>query len=191
MKEQLLSLIEEQTSPLFRIMSVFNQTEPARRNFENNIIAFHIGNGFILSVAHNLKLEAKLIKSINEVSFQADIIANCTPDEVVLLNRCYLHDQTTNKRYVNITDQNDLQPVIDVYKRLNYDTRWVTQHERDICSPVLIVQFRENEFYNDATLNQHFNANNMFHEPSNESYTYLLSVCSKINSTFVQNSEQW
>lgn len=176
MKEKLLNLIEEQTSPLFRIMSVFNQTELPRRNFENNIIAFHIGNGFILSVAHNLKPEAGLIKSLDEASFQADIIAKCTPDEVVLLNKGYLLDPTTNKRYVNITDQNDVQMTIDVFKRINYDTRWVTQYQKGICKPVLIVQFQENKFYNDATLNHHFNVNNLFHEPSAGAFTFLLGL---------------
>tara|TARA_B110000114_G_C15021392_1_gene369043 strand:- start:34 stop:1059 length:1026 start_codon:yes stop_codon:yes gene_type:complete len=176
MKEQLLNLIEEQTSPLFRIMSVFNQTEPGRRNFENNIIAFHIGNGFVLSVAHNLKPEAGIIKSIDEASFQANIVAHCTIDEVTLLNKCYILDPATNKRYVNITDQNDLQPTIDVFKRINYDTRWVTQYDNGICTPVLIVQFRNNQFYNDVPLNHHFNADNLFHEPSNETYTHLLKL---------------
>ncbi|MCF8226332.1 MAG: hypothetical protein K9J30_10695 [Bacteroidales bacterium] len=176
MKDQLLNLIEEQTSPLFRIMSVFNQTEHGRRNFENNIIAFHIGNGFVLSVAHNLKPETGLIKSMTEASYQADIIAHCTPDEVTLLNRCYMLDPATNKRYINITDQNDVKPTIDAFKRINYDTRWITQYQRRICSPVLIVQFQENEFYGDATLNHHFNADNYFHEPAAGAHTYLLSL---------------
>ena len=61
-----LELTNEQTSPLFRIMSIQNKDEPHRRHFENNICAFHIGNGFILSVAHNLKTEAKLFKSIDQ-----------------------------------------------------------------------------------------------------------------------------
>ena len=60
-----IELTNEQTSPLFRIMWLYNADEPTRRQFENNICAFHIGNGLILSVAHNLKTEAKILKSID------------------------------------------------------------------------------------------------------------------------------
>ena len=77
MKEKILELINEQRSPLFRIMSVYNENEPAKRKFDNNICAFHIGNGYILSVAHNIRLEAGLFRSISEQEFQRDIVNNC------------------------------------------------------------------------------------------------------------------
>ncbi len=68
-----LELTSEQTSPLFRIMWIQNRDEPHRRHFENNICAFHIGNGFILSVAHNLKVEANIFKSIDNVIYLTSI----------------------------------------------------------------------------------------------------------------------
>ena len=52
MSTKAIELIDEQTSPLFRIMFIHNMNEPARRHFDNNICAFHIGQGLILSVAH-------------------------------------------------------------------------------------------------------------------------------------------
>ncbi len=85
MKDKILELINEQTSPLFRIMSTYNDDEPSRRAFANNICAFHIGNGFILSVAHNLRLEAQLFKSLPEDKFHNDVIPNCNPDEILLM----------------------------------------------------------------------------------------------------------
>jgi len=45
MKAQKLAAINDMTSPLFRIMSVHNGNEPQRRQIDNDICAFHIGNG--------------------------------------------------------------------------------------------------------------------------------------------------
>lgn len=65
-KQEKLDLVDEQKSPLFRIMSVFNNNEPQRRKFENNICAFHIGNGFVMSVAHNLRMKTQIFQSMPE-----------------------------------------------------------------------------------------------------------------------------
>ena len=176
MKNQILNLINEQTSPLFRIMSIYNHDEPARRNFENNISAFHIGSGFILTVAHNLRQEAKLIKSISEVSFQESIIAHCNDNETELLNRCFRIDSAKNKRYINITEQNDVQQAINALKRINYDTRWKTQYERDICKPFLIIQFENNLFYNDNDLTNIFDTSRRFSEPTIGANTFIIEL---------------
>ena len=176
MKNQILSLINEQTSPLFRIMSIYNQDEPARRRFENNISAFHIGNGFVLTVAHNLRVEAQLIKSLNEESFQESIITLCNENETELLNRCFIIDPIRNKRYMNITDQNDIQPVIEALKRINYDTRWITLYERNICKPFLIVQFVDNLFYNDHDLTIMFDDLSNFPETSIGANTFIIEL---------------
>jgi len=176
MNEKILELINEQTSPLFRIMSVHNADEPTRRQFANNISAFHVGNGFIISVAHNLRPESQAFKSLSEDRFQNEIIANCTADERVLLSRCFILDNHTNKRYINITNQNDVQPLIEALRRINFDTRWVTLYEQNICKPFLIVNFRENSFYNDPAATQLFNANRTFHEPDINSYTFLIEL---------------
>ncbi len=44
------ALIDEQTSPLQRMMWIYNVDEPQKRTFENNMCTFHIGNGYFLSV---------------------------------------------------------------------------------------------------------------------------------------------
>ena len=67
MKEKKLALIDEQKSPLFRTMSVFNDDEPARRAFDNNICAFHIGNG--------------------GVTRRSDFYKRLVPDDLKLYNR--------------------------------------------------------------------------------------------------------
>lgn len=171
-----LELTNEQTSPLFRLMWVHNINEPNRRRFDNNISAFHIGDGFILSVAHNLRREAQIFKSIDNTVFSETILPNLNPSQIQIFNHFYPLDPTTNKRYLKITNQNDYQTVMEILKQINFDTRWVTLMEKGFCTPLLIIQFKNNQFYNDPALTQHFNSDNYFHEPSLNRHTFLLEV---------------
>lgn len=176
MKDQLFSLISEGNSPLFRIMSTYDANQPNRRKFHNNINAFHIGDGYILTVAHNLRSESKLINSITEQDFQDSILSNCNANEEELFNRCYILDPARNKRYLNITDQNDTQPLIEALKRINYDTRWITQYERELCKPFLIIQFENSLFYNSQELTNKFEASKKFHEPALGTHTFIIEL---------------
>jgi hypothetical protein len=171
-----LELTNEQTSPLFRLMWIHNPTEPTRRHYNNNICAFHIGNGFILSVAHNIKTEALIFKSIDNAIYTADILPHLSPTQTQLFNQCYPLDPQTNKRYINIINQADVQRVVDTLKQINFDTRWLTLTQKNICKPFLIIQFKNNQFYNDPTLTGHFNGNTYFHEPAINRYTFLVEV---------------
>lgn len=171
-----LELTNEQTSPLFRLMWLHNVNEPNRRHFDNNICAFHIGNGFILSVAHNIKTEALIFKSIDNAIFTADILPHLNPVQIQLFNQCYPLDLQTNKRYINLINPGDIQTVAETLKQINFDTRWLTLTQRNICKPYLIIQFKNNQFYNDPALTRHFNGNTYFHEPSISRYTFLVEV---------------
>ncbi len=172
-----LELTNEQTSPLFRIMWVYNATEPLRRHFDNNISAFHIGNGYILSVAHNLRSESVLIKSIPEPVFQYEIIPQLNPEQIQMFHQCYPLDPATNKRYINILNQPDIQTIMNILKNINFDTRWITLANRDFCKPHLIVQFKEPEFYNEPDLTKQFMiANNCFQEPALNRHTFLIEL---------------
>jgi len=176
MTKKKLELIDEQSSPLFRIMSVYNVAERTRRSFENNICAFHIGRGLILSVAHNLRLESGILRSIDETIYQRDILPHLNPTQTALFNRCYSLDGTTNKRYLGNINNTDVQQLIDLLKQANFDTRWLTLVQKNICRPYLIVQFRNNQFYNNATLTGYFNSDTFFQEPSLNRYTFLLAL---------------
>lgn len=171
-----LELTNEQTSPLFRLMWIHNVNEPNRRHYDNNICVFHIGNGFILSVAHNLKTEALLFKSIEESLFTTTILPHLNPTQLQLFNQCYPLDIQTNKRYINIINQNDIQTAIDILKQINFDTRWLSLTQKNICNPFLIVQFKNNQFYNDSSLTKHFNSTTYFPEPSLNRHTFLVEV---------------
>lgn len=171
-----LELTNEQTSPLFRLMWIHNVTEPNRRHFDNNICAFHIGNGFILSVAHNIKSEALLFKSIDNALFTANILPHLNPTQTQLFNQCYPLDPQTNKRYITNINQADRQTIVDTLKQINFDTRWLTLSQGNYCKPFLIIQFKNSQFYNDPILTEHFNGNTYFHEPALNRHTYLVEV---------------
>jgi hypothetical protein len=176
MKTKILELINEQTSPLFRIMSVHNDNDPLKRKFDNNMSASHIGNGFILSVAHNLRLESKIIASINEKDFQAYIFSKCNQPEQQLLTKCYVYDGKTSKRYLNISDESDAQSLITLFQRIKYDTRWITLYAQNICKPFLIIQFKNNTFYNDKSLSSLINSTHKFPEPYINTNTFMLEL---------------
>jgi len=172
-----LDLTNEQTSPLFRIMWVHNAEEPLRRHFDNNISSFHVGNGFILSVAHNLRSESTLLKSIPETVYQTEIIRGLSPEQALLMNQHYPLDPVTGKRYISNVNQADIQIVTDILKTINFDTRWITLTARDFCKPHLIVQFKEPRFYNDANLTVHFmTKNTAFQEPTLNRHTFLVEL---------------
>ena len=101
MEEKKLELINEQSSPLFRIMSVYNDNDSSRRKFYNNICAFHIGNGYVLTVAHNLRSVSQIFHSISEDTYQDLIAQNLNSTQVELFNRFYILDSQTNKRYLS------------------------------------------------------------------------------------------
>lgn len=171
-----LDLINEQTSPLFRIMWIYNVNEPDRKQFDNNICAFHIGNGFVLSVAHNLKTEAQFFKSIDNEIYNKEILPFLNPSQLQVFEHFYALDSFTNKRYLVNVNQQNVQTIIEILKQINFDTRWVTLAQKNICTPHLIVQFKENKFYNDDTLTDQFDTSTYFHEPSINRHTFLVEL---------------
>jgi len=171
-----LELTNEQTSPLFRIMWIYNAKEPTRRQFENNICAFHIGNGYILSVAHNIKAEAPLLKSFSESVYRENILPNLSAEQILLFSRCYFHDQNSNTRHLHTANPQDFQNVVNAFRQINFDTRWLTLTERNICKPHLIVQFKDHLFYNDPELNNYFSEHSKFAEPSLSRHTFLIET---------------
>jgi hypothetical protein len=171
-----LELTNEQTSPLFRIMWIQNRDEPHRRHFENNICAFHIGNGFILSVAHNLKVEANIFKSIDNAIYLTDIFPYLNQEQAQLFESCYPLETGNQKRYANITNPNDYQSIINLLKHINFDSRWTTMMDRKICRPHLVIQFKNNLFFNKPELSAHFNQTTYFAEPGIQRHTFLVEV---------------
>jgi len=176
MKEQKLAAINELTSPLFRIMAVHNHNEPLRRQLDNNICAFHIGNGYILSVAHALKNELTILRSITESQFQSEIVPKLTAEELTQFNQWYFHDNVTQKRYLDSNDQKIHNQIIAILNRINFDTRFVSLYQNQICKPYLIIQQKGEQYYNNAFVHQNFNPINVFLDSNSNRQTYLLEI---------------
>ncbi len=170
------ALIDEQTSPLQRMMWIYNVDEPQKRSFENNMCTFHIGNGYFLSVAHNLRLQAGYYRSIDEATYKKDLLPILDGSQTRFLDQQYFMDDYSRKRYLNTTDPASLQKIIEILKQKRFDTRWVTLAQKGICKPYLVFQFRNNAFYGDPSLTQHFNANMLMFDGDTKKYTFLLEL---------------
>lgn len=169
-------LIDEQTSPLQRIMWAYNADEPQRRAFENNICSFHIGNGYFLSVAHNLRIQAGIFRSIDADIYNKEILPKLDGSQSSFLNQYYMADEYTNKRYLNPIDPVNLQTIVNILKQKRFDTRWVSLAEKKICRPFLVFQFKNNSFYNDPTLTHRFDTSMMMYDNDARKFTFLVEV---------------
>ncbi len=176
MIKEKLKLIDELTSPLFRIMWVYNFDNPARRAFDNNICAFHIGNGLILTVAHNLRLEAGIFHSIDDAIYRQEILPKFNQEQAAAFDRIFPIDEATNKRYANIPNPQDRLNIINTLKQINFDTRWINFNRKNICKPYLIVQFRGAHYFNDPAFDSLFNMNTYFNEASSGRNTFLIEL---------------
>ena len=170
------ALIDEQSSPLQRIMWVYNEDEPQKRSFENNICTFHVGNGYFLSVAHNLRIQAGFYRSINEELYKKEIFPKLDGSQNRFLEQHYFNDEYTHKRYLNTADPTALQGIGNILKQKRFDTRWVTLAEKKVCKPYLVFQFRNNSFYNDPSLTRLFDPARIMYDNDAHKYTFLIEV---------------
>ena len=176
MTEKKLELINEQTSPLFRIMWVHDAQEPALRKFDNNICAFHIGNGYILSVAHNLRSAAGYPRSVTEELYNAEIAPRLDSNQKRFFDQYYPVDYLSGKRHISDLNPQVLQEVSNMLAHISFDTRWVSLYAKRICVPHLLVQFREGTFYRDRELTAHIHPNLQFYEGVIQRQTYMLEL---------------
>lgn len=171
-----LALINEQTSPLHRIMWIYNIDEPQRRSFENNICAFHIGNGYFLTVAHNLRVQAGPFRSIDEDVYKKELFPILDGSQNRLMESYYFTDPYTRKKYLNSIDPPNIAAINNILRQKRFDTRWVTLAEKKICSPYLVFQFKGNQFYNDPSLTQFFTDTRQMYDNDAQKHTFLAEV---------------
>jgi hypothetical protein len=170
------ALINEQTSPLQRIMWIYNVDEPQRRTFENNICAFHIGKGYFLSVAHNLRLQAGFFRSIDIDLYKKELFPILDGSQTRFLDQHYFTDDYTRKKYLNTVDPANLQTIANILKQKRFDTRWETLAEKKICKSCVVFQFKDNAFYNDTYLTRQFDPGFTFYENDAQKHTFLIEV---------------
>jgi hypothetical protein len=171
-----LSLIDEDTSPLHRIMWIYNIEEPNKRTFENNISAFHIGNGYFLSVAHNLRIQSGFFRSMDVEIYRNEIFPKLDGSQSRMMDQYYHTDEYTQKKHLVNNDPAILHTIANILKQKRYDTRWVTLAEKKICKPHLVFQFKNNSFYNDERLTQMFDSTQMLFDNDSRKNTFLLPV---------------
>lgn len=178
---KLYEIVDDLKSPLFRIMSVYNVTNASKRQFLNNISCFHIGNGFFLSVCHNLRAKG-IPNTINENEFQKSILPKVQMNDKKLINQHYVHSSSDNERHIShvpndfglqIKLSNDLRTI---FQKIQFDTSFEKDYMRGIAQPFLVIQFKTNDFFNDKKITSKFKGHEMFHEPSLNRYTFLLEV---------------
>lgn len=170
------ALINEQTSPLLRMMWIYNIDEPQRRTFENNICTFHIGRGYFLTVAHNLRSQAGFIRAIDEDLYKKELFPKLDGSQSRLMDTHYFTDLYTHKRYLNSTDPANLHAIANILKQKRFDTRWVTLAQKKMCNPYLVFQFKNNVFYNDPSLTQYFGESRIMYDPDAQKHTFLIEA---------------
>lgn len=169
-------LIDELTSPLQRIMWIYNVDEPARRSFENNICAFHIGGGYFLTIAHNLRSQAGVFKSISAELYQKELLYKLDGSQKLFLDQHYFTDEYTQKLYLNNIDATSQQNLTHILRQKRFDTRWVTLAAKKITVPHVVIQFRENSFYGNAELLSQLQPHQYFYEEPVKKHTFLLEA---------------
>ncbi len=169
-------MIDELKSPLHRIMFIYNPTEPTRRAFENNISAFHIGRGYFISVAHNLKTSPGFFKSIDEELFRQELLYKMDGAQKVLFDQHYFGDDYTRKYYFNHGEPESLKALVNMFRQKKFDTRWVTLAEKGICEPHVVIQFRDNKFYGSDRFIHLLKPHQYFFEQKLNRYTFILPI---------------
>ena len=135
MKDKKLELIDENKSPLFRIMSVYN-LNGNNIAFTNNICAFHIGNGLVISVAHNLRALDGLPILLSDTFYQNELSAKVDHNDLALFDQHYTSIPGTAKRVFNGGGN---QPLVEqLVKKLDdakVDRRYSKLHTDNCCKP--------------------------------------------------------
>lgn len=170
-----LDLIDDLSSPLFRIMSVFDSDKPTRQQFTNNICAFHIGNGYILSVGHNLRTQM-IPNSFEDTLFNSDLLSKVSSQDQILLNSVYILDSATSKRFYTPQNPTIEQQLINLFDKYKLDFRFVTLYDKKICHPYLIIQFKENKFYNASDYSDLFPDYTYFNEVNLNRHTFKIKL---------------
>ncbi|NEW79337.1 MAG: hypothetical protein GZ086_07915 [Gelidibacter sp.] len=187
---KLKSLIEEQTSPLFRIMSAYNFADLNTHYFQNNISCFHIGKGYFLSVFHNLRTK-NIPRQISEVDFLGFFKKVSDPLSIALLQKHYILNHTDLNRNLSDVPINPVEQgvlinqLLAIFQNVQHNTSTEEDYSNNKACPVLVVQFKNNEFYNDSKLTQKFKPHQRLHEPNANRYTFLLEA--EIVKTFYED----
>lgn len=177
MKNKKLKLIDENKSPLFRIMSIYN-SKSTNKIFANNICAFHVGNGIIVSVSHNLRSIDRLPAVISDDYYHTELVNKINSEDKPIFEKIYPILPGENERLLTLTLSQ--QPHVEQFaKKLDdakVDRSYKKLYEKNCCKPFLLSSFRKNVFYNNQNLNIHFPDNRLLFESFNNRFTFFIEL---------------
>lgn len=173
---KLVDLVSEQTSPLFRIMSVFNYDLP-RKSFQNNIICSHIGQGYFISVAHNLKVDHGIPLSIPSEVFQNNYLSCFDEKDEQEIKGNFNFDAARDKWiYKNKNTKEEQLVLKNKLNQCSYNTTFFESYKNGIAKPFIVIQFRNKQFYKSAPLTKKLRPNNYMFERNLNRHTYILEL---------------
>lgn len=172
--KSIVDLVDAKKSPLSRIMTLFNGNDPSRRVFENNICATHIGDGYVVSVAHHLFGQVPILRCIPDTFLQGTILPKLTvPDQSTLKSK-YQFDPGTKKWYFSGIDT-DIPVAQPLFIQSGIDMRYLGLINNQICSPCLIFNFETKTFF-DGTMDSNFDSTNYLFEAPLNKHTFLIEL---------------
>jgi hypothetical protein len=174
MKNSFAKLIGELSSPLFRIMAGYEIDNSVMRRFENSICTFHIGNGYFLSVSHNLLFFTNIPRSLNSTEYN-NFINSASASHQQTISQYYTLNSTINKYWLN-ENIKSIQPLLQLFPQISFDTRYPNLYSKGICTPYLLLQFRNNAFMGDSSLNSKFSGGRYFFEQNLNRHTFLIDL---------------
>ena len=175
MKEKKLRLIEENSSPLFRIMSIYNHDAP-NKAFANNVCAFHVGKGIIVSVAHNLRMFDGLPMILSENFYQNELRNKINSSDRQHFDKIYPLNAATNQRVSTEVKKESIEAYVKRLDNAKVDRSFRKLYYENCCKPFLVTTFRKNAFCDDETLNLHFPASHSFAEPQINRHTFIIEL---------------
>lgn len=175
MKNLKLSLIDENSSPLFRIMSVYN-SNASNKIFANNFCAFHVGKGIIISVAHSLRAFDRLPAVISESFYQKEIVDKIIMKDRPNFSRIYPTIPGTNNRLCTDVNKNNVETYAKKLDEAKSDRRFSILYRENCCKPFLVTTFRNDAFCKDSNLNDLFKATHHFSETAINRYTFIIEL---------------
>lgn len=174
-KIQKLNLINENNSPLHRIMWLY-RSGTTNITFKNNVSSFHIGNGIVISVAHNLRNSDRLPMMVSDNYYENELLTKIDAADSALFNQAYPNIQNLNYRILTTTVQSTATSLANKLDTAKVDRRYKKLYADKSCKPFLVLTFRNNAFFGDTSLNAYFDASHSFYEQDAKRYTFLIEL---------------
>jgi hypothetical protein len=117
-------------------MSVYNSSAP-NKFFANNICAFHVGKGIIVSVAHNLRQLERLPPILSDHFYQTELLSKFNPADIPQFEQAYSLIPGTNQRVAKGLNQQTVEQLAKKLDDAKVDRRYSKLYSENCCKPFL------------------------------------------------------